>query len=247
MRGRRVAPVDITGNTYHRLTAIAPVGRMGGMNTVWRFQCSCGKEISVEAYPVIRNFQKSCGCYNREASAKRRKTHGMSATPEYQLWQSIARRCRTPSTKCYHNYGGRGIELRFASFKELMEELGPRPGPKYSVDRIDNNGHYEPGNVRWATPLEQGANQRTNHLITWNGKTQHMAAWERELGVHLRNRIFAYGWSIERAFLEPPTVALDDKQIQTFLERLREYHGATRVRLVMEFDDGSETINEVQE
>jgi hypothetical protein len=83
-----------------------------------------------------------------------------SGSPEYTAYVGARSRCSNPNTENWKHYGGRGIKFRFRSFEHFMSELGRKPGPEYSVDRINNDGHYEPGNVRWATPKEQANNQR---------------------------------------------------------------------------------------
>jgi|SRR5579883_485126 len=88
------------------------------------------------------------------------KKHGLYGTPEYHAYQMAKYRCTNPKCQAWDNYGGRGIKFLFTSIEQFMAELGPRPGPGYSLDRINNNGHYAPGNVRWATRAEQHANQR---------------------------------------------------------------------------------------
>ena len=89
-----------------------------------------------------------------------RKTHGMKGTPEYSTWTGMLKRCRNPKHNSWKNYGGRGISVKFASFEEFFAEIGPKPSPDLSVDRIDNDGNYESGNIRWATRSEQRMNTR---------------------------------------------------------------------------------------
>jgi hypothetical protein len=86
--------------------------------------------------------------------------HGMSHSPEYACYMSAKNRCTNTLSSGWKDYGGRGIEFRFTSFEEFFAELGPKPSPEHSIDRKDNDGHYEPGNVRWATQTEQMRNQR---------------------------------------------------------------------------------------
>ena len=93
------------------------------------------------------------------------KTHGMSGTPEYRCYYAAKHRCENPNDRSWRHYGGRGIEFRFSSFEEFYEHLGPRP-PTFEIDRIDNDGHYEPGNVRWTTRAQNEVNRRTDK-VTW--------------------------------------------------------------------------------
>lgn len=173
----------------------------------WEAVCDCGKTIIARSSELANGHVKSCGCMRLEMGAINRFRHGMTKTPEYRAWRSIMGRCRNPRNKAYLYYGGRGIECRFKTFEEFYSELGPRPvGGKYSVDRIDVNGHYCVGNCRWATSIEQGENRTDNLYITWQGKTQHLSAWARELGMSkdcLQARVTDYGWSIQRAMTEP--------------------------------------------
>ncbi len=96
----------------------------------------------------------------KQRASEANLTHGQSRTKEYVVYRAAKQRCRNPNQKQYKDYGGRGIEFRFTSIVDWVAELGPKPGPDYSVDRINNNGHYEPGNIRWATKVEQSRNAR---------------------------------------------------------------------------------------
>jgi len=127
--------------------------------------CQCGCEQSVA---IGNNFVRG---HNRRVQPPTwldkwqhghsgNLTHDMSYTPEYHAWQNAKTRCNNPRFPGYKDYGGRGIKFLFDSFEQWFEELGLRPTPDHSVDRINNHGHYEPGNVRWATDQEQHANQR---------------------------------------------------------------------------------------
>lgn len=135
---------------------------------------------------------------------------GLSNSPEYRVLDAMIQRCHNPKTKYYANYGGRGIKVCDAwrgrgGFAKFYQYVGPKPTPKHTIERIDNDGNYAPGNVRWATRLEQMRNWRRNKMVTLNGRTQHVAAWARELGVNeqvLRYRLKA-GWSLEH-LCDPP-------------------------------------------
>lgn len=116
----------------------------------------------------------------------RRTYHGGSKTPEYRLWAGMKERCLNSKSKAWANYGGRGIRIceRWAnSFSAFIEDIGYRPSPNHTIDRVNNDGNYEPGNVRWATPKEQARNRRDNRLITIDGVTKCAIDWARERGI----------------------------------------------------------------
>ncbi len=127
--------------------------------------------------------------------------------PEANTWRSMKQRCQNPKAHEYENYGGRGIticERWSSSFDLFCEDMGPRP-PGTSIERIDNNGNYEPGNCKWASRIEQRRNTRFNRLLTLNGRTQPMSAWVEETGIQW-DTIYARlkrGWSIEKALTFP--------------------------------------------
>jgi hypothetical protein len=193
-----------TGMRFERLVVIGK--RVDLKLNKWIVLCDCGTKITARASELASGHVKSCGCMRKEMGARNQFQHGMTKTPEHQAWRHIISRCSNPKNKAYKYYGGRGIECRFGDFASFFADLGPRPSPKHSVDRMNVNGHYEPGNCRWATPLEQGEHRTDNHYITWNGRTQHLSAWAREVGLHkdcLKARLVNYGWSVERALTEP--------------------------------------------
>jgi hypothetical protein len=130
----------------------------------------------------------------------------MAFQPGYDTWRNMKSRCGNPRNARYADYGGRGITVcdRWKnSFENFIADMGLPPSPAHSIERGDNSRGYEPGNCRWATDVEQTNNQRSNVLIEYDGKTQTIAQWARELGINyqtLRQRIQRYGWSVERAF-----------------------------------------------
>ena len=128
--------------------------------------------------------------------------------PLIHVWRQMRGRCNNPNYKCYAHYGGRGIKVceRWASFWNFVADVGERPTPKHKLDRIDNERGYEPGNVRWVTQKEQLRNQRRNRMLTFQGRTQCLAAWAEELGMGrtvLQKRVVEFGWSVERALTTP--------------------------------------------
>lgn len=131
--------------------------------------------------------------------------HGSTQMPEYLVWRSMHARCYNPATKSYKHYGARGIKVcdRWRIFENFSADMGHRP-EGYSIERIDNNGDYEPSNCRWATRIEQCSNRRYNRLLTFKGVTKTLSQWARDIGVKrttLRQRLFL-GWSVDRALTE---------------------------------------------
>lgn len=180
-------------------------------------RCDCGTERAVRAYNLFNPTKgsRSCGCLRREVTAQRRRTHGLGSDAytdyRYRLWGTLMGKCYRPSHKDYAFYGGRGITVHApwhdaATFiREIVELLGPRPDG-FQLDRIDNSGNYEPGNLRWATRAEQSSNRRDNALLTYNGETATIAEWSRRLGFGpsiLGQRLNQLGWSVEKALTTP--------------------------------------------
>ncbi len=196
--------VDLTGQRFGRWLVIEQTNT-GGL-AKWRCLCDCGIERSgVSASSLKSGASKSCGCLQREASGQSQRTHGQSKSPEFQIWIGAKQRCTNPKVHNYERYGGRGIEFNFPDFAQFFAEVGPRPSDKHSLDRIDNKGHYEPGNVQWALAKPQGRNKRNNRMLTFQGKTQCLAAWAEELDLSrsvIKVRLKA-GWSVEEALSTP--------------------------------------------
>ncbi len=195
--------IDRTGQRFGRLVAIRFLDKQEG-GSRWLCQCDCGNTTLV-AGAALGARVNSCGCWRRDRAAKAR-THGLSKSGEYQIYQAAKKRCSNPNDSHFELYGGRGIEFRFEDFPQFLVELGPRPSDYHSVDRIDNNGHYEPGNVRWATASEQSRNKRNARLLTFQGRTQCVLDWAIETGMGestIRCRIDRLGWSVEEALSTP--------------------------------------------
>jgi hypothetical protein len=188
---------NIAGNVYGMLTVLGYVGKGN-----WECLCSCGNKVVIETAKITTKHKKSCGCLKGKSAIK----HGKSHTPEYHSWSNLKARCSNPKFIGYHNYGGRGIkvcEWWLNSFDNFYADMGPRPGKKYSIDRIDNDGNYEPGNCRWATVKQQADNRRSNILIDCKGTLIPLKQACENLGLEYKTifaRIKILGWTTEKAF-----------------------------------------------
>lgn len=160
MPGTLNGPVP-AGTTIGRWTVIAEAPRRYGIRCLL-CRCACGTERSVLIGALRTGASKSCGCLSSDTARR----HGMSTTPEHVLWRAINQRCHNPKHSSYRNYGARGIHVCDKwrrSFEAFFADVGRRPSPELTLDRRDNDGHYEPDNVRWATRSEQMLNTRLTH------------------------------------------------------------------------------------
>jgi len=196
---------DLTGKRFGRLVALHPDKNEKGRR-VWKCQCDCGNV----SYPLTSNLvlggTNSCGCLFKEKLLKRITSHGKANTKIYKLWTYMISRCHNPNDTCYDRYGGRGISVcdEWHDFEQFYADMGNCPDGM-SIDRIDNDGNYEPDNCRWATIIQQANNKSSNAMIEFNGERMSMMDWSRKLGIsypalrHRRQR----GWSVERMLTTP--------------------------------------------
>lgn len=130
-----------------------------------------------------------------------------TGTPEYRAWAHLKARCSNPNVHNYADYGGRGIRNDYNDFAEFIADVGRRPSKSHSIDRIENDGHYSPGNCRWATRVEQATNNRRNKKITHRERTLTIAEWSRETGID-----HATIWSRWKAGYTPEKILMIGKQ-----------------------------------
>lgn len=198
--------IDMTGQIFWRLKVLEFHSNSKRGAKKWLCQCECGNTVIAERTNLVKGSQRSCGCLRAENNV----VHNMSKTPVYTNWSNLKARCGRPSHKDYKHYGGRGIELcdRWQKFENFLEDMGMPPSRKHSVERISNEGNYEPGNCRWATHIEQSNNKRNSLRLELDGITRTQAEWGRVTGLGwavIQNRL-TRGKSIREALTTPKRV-----------------------------------------
>jgi hypothetical protein len=189
------------------------IDKRGWKRQAGLFLCECGKQFPALIYSVKSRNTKSCGCWKLRTliqNGKNNRTHGHTIngkqSPTWKTWMSMINRCTNRKHKHFADYGGRGIAIsdRWMKFENFLEDMGERPQSK-TLDRIDNNGNYEPGNCRWATKKEQCNNSRANIIVYFRGERMTLAQAAEIVGVRygtLYHRL-CLGWSAARALSEP--------------------------------------------
>lgn len=186
------APINALGMRFGRLLVIGKgnprVSSAGNKRTTWICVCDCGSKCEINWSKLKSGATKSCGCFHKEIINKPR-THGFrmrgEKTKGYIAWASMKNRCTNQSCNKYPIYGGRGITYaeRWESFECFISDMGEPIRHDLSLDRIDVNGNYEPGNCRWATPFEQSNNTRYTRFFEHNGLRLSISQWANHIGV----------------------------------------------------------------
>lgn len=209
--------IDLTGRTFHRLFVVgfSHVRQRGNSRTrtaYWNVRCQCGLEKVVCGLHLTHSLVKSCGCLRRHVSRTRGITHGEAGQPtvEYKAWQGMLSRCRRrtgPDASRYSRKGIRVCEEWAHSFEAFLNDMGRKPSPRHSLDRIDGCGNYEPSNCRWATRLQQSRNTSRNVRFEFHGLNLTAGEIGERVGLSgtlIRNRLNA-GWSMSEATSTKPT------------------------------------------
>jgi len=179
--------IEKSGTRYNNLVVLGPsdkIEKSRGLN--WLCRCDCGREVHVRGYCLRGGKAKSCGCVRNAELSEKRRTHGLTKTPEYRAWHHMKERCGNPNDKRFDDYGGRGIivcDQWKGSFEKFIQDMGLRPSNKHSLDRFpDINGNYEPSNCRWATLGQQSTGLRCNVWVEYNGEKMIISELGRRLG-----------------------------------------------------------------
>jgi hypothetical protein len=207
--------VDRIGERHGRLVIVELTGRAGHLRA--RCACDCGAEHTAFLNNILQGFTASCGCLKREVAHTAPRTHGLSRASEYGIWQGMRARCEDSTLDAWDRYGGRGITVcaRWSeSFESFIADMGMRPTPGHSIDRIDNDGNYEPGNCRWATKTEQARNSSHVVRIVVDGVERPAVEIYQPLGIsracfHAR---VSNGWDPVVAATTPTSRAVSDAQ-----------------------------------
>lgn len=207
--GRVFHPEKYCGQKYGRLTVLSFSGikQSSGKfrHPLFRCSCDCGEIVVASLYNIRSGNTESCGCLRREVATR----HGMHGSAEYKIWEGIVTRGSGKYSRAL--YAQRNIKTcdewtGEGGFQSFINHIGPRPTPHHSVDRIDNNRGYEPGNVRWATSKQQSRNTSRNRLVTLGGETMCLAEACERYGIKYGTAFYRLkrGWSVEKTFGRPP-------------------------------------------
>lgn len=185
----------LVGDIYNRLTVFELAFKKYYIK-YWLCKCECGNMAVLNSYVLHSGHTRSCGCLRKELLT----THGLHLHPIRGVYERAKSRCKNKTDPRWHRYGGRGIEFRLGTFEEFAKRMLPSWVKGLTLERNDNNGHYEYDNIRWATQKEQASNRSTNIKLTFQGETLIQAEWARVLGISSKALEWRLKhWSLEKA------------------------------------------------
>lgn len=200
--------VDMTGYKFNNCEVLYRVENRYGV-AHWKCKCRCGKLFVSAGSNIRKGKTNSCGCYQKEKVSNTRKTHGKSESRLYGVWESMKQRCNNPNNPNYNRYGGRGIKI-YSNWNNSFESFSNWAyandyHDNLTIDRVDNNGNYEPENCRWVDCRAQSRNRNSNRLLKFQGKELCVAEWSDLTGINsntILNRL-SRGWSVEETLSTP--------------------------------------------
>lgn len=196
-----------SGDRVGKWTVIEPAAPTKWKQARWLCRCECGTQRPVAAHHLKLARSMSCGCGPHMNGLTHGGTLGGVSSPEHYSWRGMRTRCQNPRASNWRLYGGRGIQVceRWDSFAAFLEDMGPKPTPQHSIERLDRNGDYKPGNCIWATAKQQARNTSRNRRITFRGETRTVPEWAERTGLpySILKKRFGLGWSVEKALTRP--------------------------------------------
>lgn len=222
--GTKTNPSEYIGNRYGRLTVISVAktqprvinGKQYGYRYYLKCKCDCGREKSIAHLDLLTGHTKSCGCIARENIIKRNFKHGHTAgnktSHEWSSWSSMISRCYDSKSSAWLRYGAVGVSVcddwrGENGFINFLSDMGNKPTPSHTIDRVDGTKDYCKNNCRWATKLMQSNNQRSNRKIEWNGDIYNVSQLMRKLGIYTKSGVYYTrldrGWSVKDTFSIP--------------------------------------------
>jgi hypothetical protein len=227
--------IDLTGKKFGRLLVLSESKTQNG-NILWKCKCDCGNIVYALAYNLKSQHTSSCGCYRNEVKSLTHSTHLQSKTRLYKIWRHIKSRCYNPNLKEYKNYGERGISMCeewYNNFKRFFDWSYQNGYTDFlTIDRINNNGNYEPSNCRWADYKTQANNRRNTDIIEYNGVSKPIMEWSEILNIPvatIRARLYSYKWSVDKALSTPVRQRIKQENIfckcgcGTIIEKYNKY------------------------